>query len=243
MWYYSTNNQQQGPVTEGQLVKLLQDLTISPNTLVWKEGMPQWAALSQTELSRLLPAQVSTPTLYPPAPLASAPAYQQTYNAQLLKPAVQRIKEFKDLFTAWWILMLCGAVTAVIFIGIPAIIAAAVIAYILIYRFWEVIQDGYSRTTPGKAIGFLFIPFFSFYWIFEAYSGLSKDMNTYMNRYGIAAERLDEGLALTFCILICCSVIPYVNFLTGIAAAIIFIILMNKWKNAACAILACQAQR
>lgn len=237
MWYYSTNNQQQGPVTEDQLVKLLQNLTISPNTLVWKEGMPQWAALLQTELSHLLPAQPSTLTPYPPAP-----TYQQTYNVQLLKPAAVRIKELQDLFTAWWILMLCGAVTAVIFIGIPAIIAAAAIAYILLYRFWEVIQDGYARTTPGKAIGFLFIPFFSFYWIFEAYSGLSKDMNAYMNRYGIAAERLDEGLALTFCILICCSVIPYINFLTGIAVGIIFIILMSKWKNAACAILAYQAQ-
>ncbi len=241
MWYYSTNNQQQGPVTEDQLAKLLQTLTISPNTLVWKEGMPQWATLSQTELSRLLPAQASAP--YPPAPLAPVPTYQQTYNPQLLKPAAQRIKEFQDMFTAWWILMLCGTVLAVIFIGIPALIAAAVIAYILLYRYWEVIQDGYARTTPGKAIGFMFIPFFNFYWFFEVYGGLSKDMNAYMNRYGILAERLDEGLALAFCILLCCSVIPYVNFLTGITAGIIFIILMSKWKNAASAILAHQAQR
>ncbi len=241
MWYYSTNNQQQGPVTEDQLAKLLQTLTISPNTLVWKEGMPQWAALSQTELARLLPAQASAP--YPPAPLAPAPTYQQTYNAQLLKPAAVRIKELQDMFTAWWILLLCGALTAVIFIGIPALIAAAVITYIMLYRFWELIQDGYARTTPGKAIGFLFIPFFNYYWIFEAYHGLSKDLNAYLNRYGIAAERLDEGLSLALPILLCCSIIPYLNILTAIAAGIIFIILMNKWKNAACTILAQQAQR
>lgn len=249
MWFYALRNQQQGPVNDDVLKTLLQDRTIDGSTLVWKEGMPQWTPLAQTELARMLPAPAAMPTAAPIVPVAQpyplqapAPGYYQPYNAQLMKPVAVRIKELNDLFTAWWILLLAGAVTAVIVVGIFGLIAAVVITYILLYRYWETIQDGYARTTPGKAVGFLFIPFFSWYWIFEAYHGLSKDMNAYMNRNGIAAERQEEGLSLALCILIVCSIIPYVDFLTAPAAGIIFIILMNKWKKAASAIIAYQEQ-
>src|SRR5215472_4189380 len=39
---------------------------------------------------------------------------------------------------------------------------------VLIYQMWQSIQDGHARTTPGKAVGFLFIPFFNLYWMFQA---------------------------------------------------------------------------
>jgi hypothetical protein len=41
--------------------------------------------------------------------------------------------------------------------------------YTTLYRAWKCLQPGgLARTTPGKAIGFLFIPFFNLYWIFQA---------------------------------------------------------------------------
>lgn len=42
-WYYSLNNQQQGPVSEEQLRDLIAQGIISHQTLVWREGMPDWA--------------------------------------------------------------------------------------------------------------------------------------------------------------------------------------------------------
>jgi hypothetical protein len=247
MWFYALRNQQQGPVNEDVLKTLLQDRTIDGSTLVWKEGLAQWTPLTQTELVKFLPTPTSMPTAAPIVP--ASPAYPQQpvaagayqpYNTQFQKPASVRIKELNDTFLAYWILLLAGTVTAIIFIGIPALIAAVVLEYILLYRYWQVIQDGYARTTPGNAVGFLFIPFYNFYWLFVAITGLSKDMNAYIARHGVAAERVSEGLALAFPILILCSWIPYVDIFTGIAALIIMIILLNQWKKASCAIIAQQ---
>jgi len=41
-WYYSKDNAQQGPVSEPQLQELLSNGTITPDSLVWKDGMDDW---------------------------------------------------------------------------------------------------------------------------------------------------------------------------------------------------------
>lgn len=72
---------------------------------------------------------------------------------------------------------------------------------VLLYKAWASIQDGHARTTPGKAVGFHFIPLYNFYWIFQAYWGFAKDYNSYITRHGITTSRLPEGLFLSVCIL------------------------------------------
>ncbi|MEW6096676.1 MAG: hypothetical protein AB1567_09145 [bacterium] len=69
------------------------------------------------------------------------------------------------------------------------------------YKAWASIQDGFARTTPGKAVGFLFIPFYNFYWIFQVIWGFAKDYNSYIDRHGVSASKLPEGLFLSSCIL------------------------------------------
>ena len=61
----------------------------------------------------------------------------------------------------------------------------AIFMVVLWCKSWAAIQDGHARTTPGKAIGFLFIPLFDFYWVFQAVWGLSKDFNAYLQRNSI----------------------------------------------------------
>ena len=272
MWFYALRNQQQGPVSEAVLKTLLKDRTIDGSTLVWKEGMVQWTPLAQTELAKLLPKPTKMPAAAPVVPAIPAfpqqpatPGYYQPYNAQLQKPAAERIKELNYTFNAWWILLVSGVGAILIgvlistllivgttssstdfllglfsFLGILALIAATVLQYILTYRYWETIQSIHPRTTPGKAVGYMFIPFFSIYWIWEAYHGLSKDMNQYMNVNNVPGERINEALSLAYCILLWISIIPYIDFLTAPAAGIIFLILMVKWKNAAARIIAQQ---
>ena len=41
-WYYTKNNQQQGPVSPEQLKQLAASGQLQPSDLVWKEGMGQW---------------------------------------------------------------------------------------------------------------------------------------------------------------------------------------------------------
>ncbi|MDA3798455.1 MAG: hypothetical protein PF692_05165 [Kiritimatiellae bacterium] len=83
-----------------------------------------------------------------------------------------------------------------------------IVLVVLLYKSWAAIQDGHARTTPGKAIGFLFIPFFNIYWAFQATWGLSKDFNAYLQRNSISVAALPEGLFLSFCILSITAWIP-----------------------------------
>lgn len=82
-------------------------------------------------------------------------------------------------------------------------IIATILAYITLYRAWYCLQPGHlARTTPGKAIGFLFIPFFNIYWLFQAFKGLATDWNKTASSYNELqqAPRLSDGVFLTFCI-------------------------------------------
>lgn len=45
---------------------------------------------------------------------------------------------------------------------------------ILLYRLWSLVPPEEAATTPGKAVGFQFIPFFNLYWNFIAYGKLGK---------------------------------------------------------------------
>jgi len=102
---------------------------------------------------------------------------------------------------------------------------SAVMSNILIYKLWATIQDGPARTTPGKAVGFLFIPFFNLYWVFQAVWGWSVDFNKYTAERGIAARRVPEGMALTLCII---AVIPYVNILASPVTLVISWIFLSR---------------
>src|SRR6266852_5492001 len=46
---------------------------------------------------------------------------------------------------------------------------AVVLTMSLWYRMWSAIQDGHARTTPGKAVGLMFVPLFNVYWMFVAF--------------------------------------------------------------------------
>jgi len=203
MWYYESNHQPAGPVDEAEISRLLQSGGITALTLVWRDGMPDWKHLGETELSSLarsVAAPVQTtpmvgsvnPYANPVAP--SAPVYPQ-YRAAAAKsgPRVSS-SSLKSLFNIWVVLMLLTGVYEIISLMIPGntslaalscigslvSLGAAVLGFILLYKFWQVNQDGRASTTPGKAVGFMFIPLFNIYWIFRAFPGLSLDQNRYI---------------------------------------------------------------
>ncbi len=46
-WYYASNGQQLGPVDDTQLDALVAAGTVTPDSLVWREGMANWQPLSE----------------------------------------------------------------------------------------------------------------------------------------------------------------------------------------------------
>lgn len=59
------NGQQAGPFDENQLRQLIQNGQLTPDSYVWKTGMPQWVLAKDTELNVLFSQSAGTP---PPPP-------------------------------------------------------------------------------------------------------------------------------------------------------------------------------
>jgi len=92
--------------------------------------------------------------------------------------------------------------TVVEVLGGVGILTAAILQYVYLARLWSYLRYGYPRTTPGKAVGFLFLPGFNLYWIFVAFYGLAQDWNRITSQFADLqrAPRMSEGAFLTFCI-------------------------------------------
>ncbi|MBM3157088.1 MAG: hypothetical protein FJ004_07355 [Chloroflexi bacterium] len=128
---------------------------------------------------------------------------------------------FEPEFPKWWFILLS--------LVIPISIYIFTVVCVFIYKAWASIQDGYVRTGPCKALGFLFIPLFNLYWIFQAFWGFAVDFNKYVVRNNVtAAPRLPEGLFLAFCILYVATIIPFVGIAISLANFVIGAILISK---------------
>ncbi len=107
---------------------------------------------------------------------------------------------------------------------VPTVIASCV----LLYRWWGCLPPGWRQTSPGKAVGFSFIPFYCFYWWFIAYGGLASDLNRFMDAHAVQGERVSTGLAHGYVIVSILSFVlcwvPVVTNLIGIVGVILYII-------------------
>lgn len=180
MWYYEFNGKPFGPVKLQGIMDALRLGRITSDTLVSHQGSNEWIRLADSELVALTRVALAEPAVNMPM------------------PAIKKVnvKRLTRLFW-WWvgltgfsllgdlILVIYGVFRyepgAVILVNLPWM-AASILEYLLTYRYWQTIQEGSARTTPGKAVGFQFIPFFSIYWLFPAYFGLAQDQYRFMDR-------------------------------------------------------------
>lgn len=139
-----------------------------------------------------------------------------------------------SLIGGWGLSLILLEMGITLFSLIP-ILYSVIIGCLLWYKAWASIQDGHPRTTPGKAIGFLFIPFYNLYWIFQAFWGFAKDYNSYIARHEVVASKLPEGLFLSLCILSLISAlgafparVPLHRYALSIVLFVIGIAVVNK---------------
>ncbi len=81
---------------------------------------------------------------------------------------------------------------ALLLFGLALVLVGDVTAIALLWRLWAAIQEGVARTTPGRAVGFCFIPFYNFYWVFQALPGWAEDYNKTVTRLGLRLPRVSE---------------------------------------------------
>lgn len=127
-----------------------------------------------------------------------------------------------------------GSPTGLIIGGLISI-AASIIQAILIYHIWDFIITEYKIQgdeppidSPGKAVGYLFIPFYNFYWLFQVYGKIMESLNN------LAESRkkelyLPNNLGILICIFTLSGIIPIVGTLLALIAMFVLIpVLFHK---------------
>jgi len=87
-----------------------------------------------------------------------------------------------------------------VMIGSAFSIYAFIVLIVLLYKMWKIVPSELARTTPGKAVGFLFIPIFQLYWVFPAIWGWAKDFNNFLRQRQSDSQYAPEGLGLAVAI-------------------------------------------
>jgi GYF domain 2/Domain of unknown function (DUF4328) len=256
-WFVHSNGEQMGPYTGQQLVEYAQQGSITAETMVWAEGMAEWAPASQ------VPGLIPEAAAPAPAPVAAAVATTSTawkppgsrvaaggakpatavatssYAAQAPVGGEYPYFPVKSASFGLWLGSFAGGIGLIIIsifmivsgavagaradaqgadptagagtagmggilylVGMVVMLVSMIFFCINLYRAWACLQPGGAQTTPGKAIGFMFIPFFNLYWVFVAINGLPKDWNRIVASYEDlkAAPKLSETTFLLYCI-------------------------------------------
>jgi hypothetical protein len=98
----------------------------------------------------------------------------------------------------------------------------------LIYQMWSSIQDMYARTTPGKAIGFLFIPIYNFYWLHQMLVGFVDDYNSFISRNEINKPELQSKMFVMYFFIYINTFVPIVGTFAYLASIIVGSIMISE---------------
>jgi hypothetical protein len=123
---------------------------------------------------------------------------------------------------------------------VPLIFSMVVMAMFL-HRMWASIQDGQARMSPGKAVGFMFIPLFNIYWLFQVIYGFAQDYNKYIARRSVSVPRINEQLFLFYPISAVACVVPFVNLLAAPASIVMMVIVVVQTCDAVNALIGASA--
>ena len=126
------------------------------------------------------------------------------------------------------------AILAII-LAVIAFVIAQIYFFVLLYRLWKFAIHESRRhdltpsiETPAKAIGFLFIPFFSLYWIFQAFGKLPKDLNAIAEAKESPGPKMSPGIGTALAVLFLLGIIPFVGYITTIVSFIVAPIFISK---------------
>lgn len=101
-----------------------------------------------------------------------------------------------------------------IFFGVVGMAGGAICYMALLSRAWSLIQDGRAATTPGKAVGLLFVPYFNCYWVFIAFWTLARDLDRFANRYSLNTPPAPRGLGAAIAVNHAVGAVPLLGLVT-----------------------------
>ena len=149
MWYFELNGAQQGPENLEQVQQRLQNGELSMQTLVWRDGMTDWVALSQ--VPELSPGAITTAQPGQTAPSA-APQHMQGATGAGMMP------QQNGMALTSMILGICSVfLTLGCGIGFVLALPAVILGHISRKQIRESLQGTQMQTGDGLALTGLII--------------------------------------------------------------------------------------
>jgi hypothetical protein len=241
-WYYTRGNRQFGPFSFAQFKQLGESGLLRPNDWVWLEGTDRWTVAGKVDALFEEPKKAMSPT---PPPLPPQGDRKRRHRADDFAKIYQRMLQLAiPVAVATVVMALIGPFletsVGTLIAHLSSVILLTVVSNMFVYKAWDQIQDGPARTTPGRAVGFRFIPFYCFYWEFIAIKGLAEDVNQYAGERGIRTNPVSIEMSLWYCVLnviaVTLSWIPFVGGLLAIPGTVLSLIVLNQVKEACMAI-------
>lgn len=173
--YYLFHNQQQvGPLTREGVLRMLQSGGVGESALAWRAGLDTWRPVGEVVdlRSSITPGRRgdwrSGPTASRPrTPISWIPAliFHSVAVGFLCLAGLAELSGDDRLFQM------------VALMSLPFFAAALAFWAVLHFQCWKILQPQHAATTAGRAIGFLFIPVFNFYWAFISWPKLAEGYN------------------------------------------------------------------
>lgn len=158
-------------------------------------------------------------------------------------------KSLMNYYTAYLVTMYFGLILIVggailinissnpglLILGATISMLSSIFSMVILYHLWDFIISQYKVQgieppidSPGKAVGYLFIPFYNFYWLFIAIGKLPRSINE-LARYRNTQSLLPENLGILISIFTLAAIIPLINvILTFVSGMILMPILFYK---------------
>jgi hypothetical protein len=168
--------------------------------------------IAPTQFTQSMPVTssqvVNGPTpMYMPAP--SAPFYSQLKPHQLMNTYISWLVFYALVYlfsmSTYWINQVVNSYIVIGIVNYALNLTTWILLLVFFGRCWKIVQDGYTKTSVGRAIGFLFIPFFNFFWIFKAFHGLADELNQFSERHfgnkpQIISRKAVPAFSLVYCL-------------------------------------------
>lgn len=225
LFHVIMNDRSSGPFTESEIRSMLANRTITISDLCWSQGMNEWKPIREMIA---VPVNLNPPiTQSNQHVLPSAPKVNWIPALVLECVATPAL-----ILTSLVALEDDDAAQVLSLLSFPILILSVVFSSILHFHCWNAIPERFRFTSPGKAVGYLFIPFFNFYWAFVSWPKLNEGLVIWQRSEGRQPAADAQGLALIYSILFVCSLtiglIPGVDILIAVTSLVIYILFYQQ---------------
>ena len=162
-WFYANENDEQIPIAEEDLEKLIRQGVMKPDTLVWNESMSDWTACNKARPDLLQSSFVKNPgeMVTPTAPTSFSPAQPAQVPGEpppLMAPTTRAPGPADGLATASLVCGIIGVVGTLCAYGflIPVSIASVICGHVGRKRLREAdLPLEHGQLTAGIVLGWI----------------------------------------------------------------------------------------